>query len=49
MNEIDAQHHLLNVTEKYKIPIEEVELTKKNLEYYENEKLKMIESGEWID
>lgn len=34
--EIDAQHYLLSLTEKYKIPESEVELTKKNLEYYEN-------------
>ena len=33
--EIDAQKYLLSVTEKYKIPIEEVEATKQNLKYWE--------------
>lgn len=32
--EIDAQYYLLSLTERYKIPESEVELTKKNLEYY---------------
>lgn len=49
MNEIDAQYYLLSVTEKYKIPKEEVELTKANLAYYEELKLKLIKSGEWDD
>ena len=33
--EIDAQKYLLSVTRKYKMPIEEVEATKKNLKYWE--------------
>lgn len=34
LNEIDAKEHLINVAEKYKIPVEETELTKQQLEYY---------------
>ena len=34
LNEIDAKEHLINVAKKYKIPIEETELTKQQLEYY---------------
>ena len=33
--EIEAQKYMLSVVDKYKIPIEEVETTRKNLEYYE--------------
>lgn len=33
--EIDAQHYLLSVAKKYKIPIEETEVTRKNLAKYE--------------
>ncbi len=36
LNEIDAKEHLINVAEKYKIPVEETELTKQQLEYYKN-------------
>ncbi len=43
--EIDAQKYLLSVTEKFKIPKEEVAVTKANLEYYENE-LKKLLGGE---
>lgn len=32
--EIDAQKHLLSLTDKYKIPESEVELTRHNLEMY---------------
>jgi len=35
--EIDAQKYLLSLTDKYKIPVEEVEQTKKNLEGYEKD------------
>lgn len=42
--EIDAQHYLLSMTERYKIPESEVELTRANLEYYE-EKLKKLLQG----
>ena len=35
--EVDAQNWLLSVTEQYKIPDSEVELTKRNLAYYEKE------------
>lgn len=34
LNEIDAKEYLINVAEKYKIPVEETELTKQQLEYY---------------
>ena len=33
--EIDAQKHLLAVSKKYKIPVEEIETTQHNLEEYE--------------
>ena len=35
LREIDAQKYLLSMTERYKIPSKEVELTKTNLAYYE--------------
>ena len=41
--EIDAQNYLLSVTEKYKIPISEVETTKKNLAYYKDELSRILE------
>lgn len=34
--EIDAQKYLISVAERYKIPLEETEETKRNLAYYEN-------------
>ncbi|MCI1999566.1 MAG: minor capsid protein [Clostridia bacterium] len=37
LNEIDAKKYLLSNTGKYKIPLEEVELTKSQLEFYENQ------------
>lgn len=43
--EIDAQKHLLALSEKYKIPPEEIEVTKGNLEQYEAE-LKKLLGGE---
>ena len=36
LNEIDAKEYLINVAKKYKIPVEEIELTKQQLEYYKN-------------
>lgn len=33
--EIDAQRYLISVADKYKIPVEELEVTKKNLAMYE--------------
>lgn len=33
--EIDAQKHLLSLTKRYKIPVEQVEETRKNLKHYE--------------
>ena len=35
--EINAQKHLLSLTDKYKISVEEVEMTKANLADYEEE------------
>lgn len=44
--EIDAQHYLLSLTEKYKIPDSEVALTKFNLANYERDLEKLLqESG----
>lgn len=37
LNEIDAQKYLLSMSDKYNIPIEEIELTKINLQDYENQ------------
>ena len=36
LNEIDAKKYLLDMTEKYKIPEEEVEETRRQLEHYQN-------------
>ena len=36
LNEIDAKEYLINVAKKYKIPVEETELTKQQLDYYKN-------------
>lgn len=43
--EIDAQKYLLSCSEKYKIPVEEIEATKRNLEYYQK-KLKELSENE---
>lgn len=37
LNEIDAQKYVLGLTEKYNIPVEEVELTKANLKDYKEQ------------
>lgn len=42
LREIDAQKYLLLCTEKYKIPLREVEITERNLKDYED-RLKSIE------
>lgn len=49
--EIDAQHYLLSMTEKYKIPLAEVEVTRENLKKYERdlEELLRLEGGEQND
>lgn len=39
--EIEAQEYLINVAKRYKIPQEEIEVTKQNLEYYRNKLLKI--------
>lgn len=44
LREIDAQKYLLLCTEKYKIPLREVEITERNLKDYED-RLKSIERG----
>ena len=36
LNEIDSKEHLINVSEKYRMPLEETVLTKQQLEYYKN-------------
>ena len=41
--EIDAQKYLLKVAERYKIPAKEIEVTKENLRYYE-EQLERLEA-----
>ena len=40
--EIDAQEYLLSLTNKYKIPDDEVETTKGNLEHYKTKLLKLM-------
>ena len=40
--EIDAQKYMLGLVDKYKIPDEEVEMTKRNLKYYEEELEKFL-------
>ena len=42
--EIEAQEYLISVAEKYKIPVEEMNVTKKNLEYYKAE-LQRLQQG----
>lgn len=44
LREIDAQNYLISVAKKYKIPIEEQEVTKNNLKFYE-EALKKFREG----
>ena len=44
--EIAAQKYLINVAEKYKIPEEEVVVTKENLKFYIEQLKKFLESGE---
>lgn len=46
--EIDAQKYMLSVADKYKIPIKEIETTRKNLEYYENIYTERY-GAEWAD
>lgn len=43
--EIDAQNHWLSLTERYKIPTGEVEVTKQNLEYYEGLLKELLEGS----
>lgn len=49
LNEIDAKEYLLSMTNKYRIPLEEVEETKQHLEFYKKQMQDMKERGEWID
>ena len=43
--EIDAQKYMLGLVDKYKIPDEEVEVTKKNLKFYEKELEDLLKEG----
>ena len=47
LNEIEAKEYLISVAERYKIPVEETMLTKKQLESYKNEMARLKELGEW--
>ena len=49
LNEIDAKEYLLSMTEKYKIPVEEVELTRHQLANYKNQMEQLKKRGEWHD
>ena len=44
--EIEAQEYLLSVSEKYKIPTEQREITRENLRWYQRELEKLAERGE---
>ena len=44
---LDAKEYLLRVAEKYHIPEDEIELTKKQLVSYTKEKEMLKERGEW--
>ena len=43
--EIDAQKYMLGLVDKYKIPDVEVEVTKKNLKFYEKELEDLLKEG----
>lgn len=43
--EIDAQKYMLELVDKYKIPHDEVETTKRNLKHYEEELEKHLKKG----
>lgn len=47
LNEIDAKQYLLENSDKYKIPRNEVELTKKQLESYKKQLEEYREGGRW--
>lgn len=49
LNEIDAKEYLLNVADKYNIPLEEIEETKQHLKSYKKQMEDMKERGEWFD
>ncbi len=49
MNGTNAKEYLLSITNKYRAPKEEVELTKNQLKAYIIEKQKLQERGEWND
>ena len=43
--EIDAQKYMLGLVDKYKIPDDEVETTRRNLKHYEEELEKHLKEG----
>lgn len=45
--EIDAQHYLISVAKKYKIPLEEIEVTRKNLAEYEDQLSQIVSRETW--
>lgn len=47
LNEIDAKQYLLSSAKKYKIPLEEIELTKRQLASYMKEMEELKKAGEW--
>ncbi len=49
LNEIDAKEYLLRMTEKYKIPANEVEVTKRQLASYKAQMEDLKKRGEWHD
>ena len=49
LNEIDAKEYLLRMTDKYKIPANEVEVTKRQLASYKAQMEDLKKRGEWHD
>lgn len=47
LNEIDAKRNLMLSAKKYKIPLEEMELTKRQLASYMKEMEELKRAGEW--
>lgn len=49
MNEIDAKEYLISVEKKYKIPSEEMEVTRSQLAECRSLMERMIEDGDWVE
>lgn len=49
LNEIEAKEYLISVIDKYKIPEEEIHITKQQLKNYRHQMEEMKKRGEWVD